>query len=405
MAGALDGIRVLDFTRVLSGPSCTKALADLGADVIKVEPPAGDMTRTSVPVVDGIPVYFAQQNAGKRFISLDLATEEGRGIARRLADECDVLVENFRPGVMARLGLDAPTLHKTNPKLIYCAITGYGQTGSDAQRRAYAPMIHAEIGMLNLTAERRSLASGSEVEPTNEIVSWADLQSGVQAALGIAAALFHRERTGEGQVIDVAMADVVLQMTEWTAVEVAGGEGEGLAVFGPAKSPVVTTADGTRASCPGDPVVLWPRWLEVIGSQELRDDPRFASRRLRADNRIALMATLRTWAQTVPNFDELEGRLEAVGFACGRLNNLADVRNADWAEHRGSLTDVGDRAPVLIPTSAFRFSDLEAGPRTGIGDQGRDNETVLRELLHLSEDELSSLRAAGAVVTRPRDRA
>ena len=162
----LAGVRVVDLSRVLSGPSCAKALADLGADVIKVEPPEGDLTRTAQPRAGGIPVYFAQQNCGKRCISVDLATPKGRELILRLVRVSDVVVENFRPGVLERLGLGYEQARAINPALIYCSVSGYGQDGPSANRRAYAPVMHAELGLMELTARpspwpRRSLTPTS----------------------------------------------------------------------------------------------------------------------------------------------------------------------------------------------------------------------------------------------------
>src|SRR4051794_38228989 len=150
----LDGIRVVDLSRVLSGPSCGKALVDLGADVVKIEPPEGDLTRTAHPRSGGIAVYFAQQNCGKRCVSIDLQSAAGREVALRLAVASDVVLENFRPGVMDRLGLGYNAVRGRNPAVVYCSITGYGQDGAMAQRRAYAPVMHAELGLMEFTARR-----------------------------------------------------------------------------------------------------------------------------------------------------------------------------------------------------------------------------------------------------------
>src|SRR4051794_31877088 len=161
----LAGIRVLDLSRVLSGPSCGKSLADLGADVIKVEPPEGDLTRTAQPRVGGLPVYFAQQNCGKRCVSVDLRTDAGQQIVADLAAVCDVVLENFRPGVLDRLGLGYDAVHTRNPTVVYCSITGYGQDGSMARRRAYAPVMHAELGLMEFAARKL------HTEPRQEAVS------------------------------------------------------------------------------------------------------------------------------------------------------------------------------------------------------------------------------------------
>src|SRR4051812_26877679 len=173
----LAGIRVLDLSRVLSGPSCGKSLADLGAEVIKVEPPEGDLTRTAQPRVGGLPVYFAQQNCGKRCISVDLQRDAGRELVADLATACDVVLENFRPGVLPRLGLGYDTVRARNPRIVYCSISGYGQQGSAATRRAYAPVMHAELGLMEFTARKL------RTEPRSEAVSHADLYAGLQATV------------------------------------------------------------------------------------------------------------------------------------------------------------------------------------------------------------------------------
>src|SRR3954468_2864052 len=172
VARPLDGVRVVDLSRVLSGPSCGKALADLGADVIKVEPPEGDLTRTAQPRVGGVPAYFAQQNCGKRCISVDLRLPAGRELVVDLAAAADVVLENFRPGVLDRLGLGYETVSTRNPKVVFCSITGYGHDGPMAGRRAYAPVMHAEIGLMEFGARRL------KTEPRPESISHADLYSG-----------------------------------------------------------------------------------------------------------------------------------------------------------------------------------------------------------------------------------
>src|SRR3954451_639289 len=204
----LDGVRVLDLSRVLSGPSCGKALVDLGADVVKVEPPEGDLTRTAQPRVGGVPVYFAQQNCGKRCISVDLRLPAGQTLVADLAAVSDVVVENFRPGVLDRFGLGYDRVRARTPAVVYCSITGYGQDGPMAARRAYAPVMHAELGFMEFAARRFG------TEPRAEAISHADLYSGLQATVGILAALVQRDATGVGQHIDVAMAEVMLQATE-----------------------------------------------------------------------------------------------------------------------------------------------------------------------------------------------
>ena len=208
----LQGIRVLDLSRVVSGPLCGRILADLGADVVKVEPPELDRTRTVPPFIDGISPYFAQLNAGKRNVGIDLKAPGAPDLVRQLAAVCDVFVENFRPGVLARYGLDADRLLTINPRLVYCSLTGWGQDGPWRDRRAYAPLMHAETGMVEMAARVRGR------RPESEVNQHGDVYPGILAANAVLAALLQRERTGRGQHLDVAMAQAMVYANEWSAV-------------------------------------------------------------------------------------------------------------------------------------------------------------------------------------------
>ncbi|HMC42336.1 MAG TPA: CoA transferase [Acidimicrobiales bacterium] len=391
----LQGIRVLDLSRVLSGPSCGKALGDLGADVIKVEPPEGDLTRTAQPRVGGIPVYFAQQNCGKRCVSVDLQTEEGRDIVLRLASRCDVVLENFRPGVTVRLGLGYQRVRALNPGVVYCSITGYGQEGPAAGRRAYAPVMHAEMGLMEFTARKLEL----HVQP--EAVSHADLYAGVHATVGILAALVQRERTGEGQHIDLSMAEVMLQATEWTAVELAGGEGGRFHVFGGFHAPVLRLADGTVVCVPGDPVSTFPAWTRAMGHPELLQEERFATHVARAANRASMVALLQDFASGFDRFEDFEAAIGTQRIAVGRVRSLGEAATADWAVARGALVDCGEgEEPLLLPRSPFRFSDATAGTHGRAAWQGQHNAEVLGELLGLTKEDCAALEAKGVLAQR-----
>jgi CoA:oxalate CoA-transferase len=397
MAGPLDGVQVLDLSRVLSGPSCGKALADLGANVIKVEPPEGDLTRTARPRVGGIPVYFAQQNCGKRCISVDLRLDAGRDIVARLAAATDVVLENFRPGVLERLGLAYLDVRARNPKVVYCSITGYGQQGSMANRRAYAPVMHAELGLMEFTARRLHAA------PRAEAVSHADLYAGMQATIGILAALRQRDRTGEGQHVDVSMAEVMLQATEWTAVELAGGQGDLLHIFGSFNAPVLRLGDGTVVHVPGDPVSSFPAWCAAMNRPDLATDERFATRAARNANRSAMLLLFEEFSATFSRFDEFEAALSKAGLAVGEMRSLADASTALWAQEREALVDVGDEhsGPLRLPRSPFRFSAASAGTTGRPAWQGQHNREVLREMLGLGDNDVDRLERDGVVVERP----
>ena len=243
MSLPLAGVRVLAVEQYGAGPWGTLYLADLGAEVIKIEPPEGDVMRKARPVRgNGVSLIWAQVNTGKTCVCLDLDKPEGRAVARDLALAGDVVVENFRPGVMARLGLGPQELLEAKPELIYCSISGYGQHGDAARRRAYAPIIHAEMGLLDLGGEPRGL------EPQPEPVSHADFAVGSQAATAICAALVGVARTGRGTHLDVSMAETMLAMMEWTAIEANGGMQGEIPTFWPAKAIIVRTAEDRKST-------------------------------------------------------------------------------------------------------------------------------------------------------------
>ena len=206
--GPLDGVTVLDFSRVLAGPHAGRMLADLGADVIKVEPPEGDMSRFAYPRRASIATYFTQQNCGKRNLSLDLKHPAAVELLLQLADQADVVLENFRPGVMDRLGLGQEALRGRNPRLVYCSITGYGHTGPWTGRRAYAPVVGAESGLTWL----QGVSRGGDF--ANDPLSHGDVYAGLQGVAAILAALFQRERTGQGQWVELSMAEALLCVNE-----------------------------------------------------------------------------------------------------------------------------------------------------------------------------------------------
>jgi crotonobetainyl-CoA:carnitine CoA-transferase CaiB-like acyl-CoA transferase len=350
----LDGLRVLDLSRVLSGPSCGKALADLGADVIKVEPPEGDLTRTAQPRVGGLPVYFAQQNCGKRCISVDLRLESGRDIVAGLAAASDVVLENFRPGVLDKLGLGYAAVRARNRTVVYCSITGYGQDGPMAGRRAYAPVMHAELGLMEFSARKL------HTEPRPETVSHADLYTGLQATIGILAALVQRDRTGEGQHIDVSMAEVMLQATEWTAVELAGGQGDLLHIFGSFNAPVLRLDDGTVVHVPGDPVSSFPAWCVAMQRPDLAADERFATREARHANRTAMLAVFQEFAATFSRFEEFEAALGTARLAVGEMRPLSPLgaQSGGVGRRRRRSQRTVASAPLSLPVlSGIRGHD------------------------------------------------
>jgi crotonobetainyl-CoA:carnitine CoA-transferase CaiB-like acyl-CoA transferase len=394
--GLLDGIRVLDLTRVVAGPTCTRALADLGAEVFKVEPPNGDLLRKAVPRIGGVAVVFTQQNAGKHFLSIDLQCPGATDLLLRMAASCDVFVENFRGGVADRMGIGYEHVRAHRPDVIYCSISGYGQTGPVATRRAYAPVVHAEAGLIHYKALQR------DTDPMPEPVSHADLAVGMQAAHGILAGLYHRERTGEGTFIDACMAEAMVSANEWSCAEINGGVDWSRSIFRPGKAAIVQVADGTWVQIPGSPAGVLPSLARLSDREDILDDPRFDTLEHRNENLEACQTALSKLAATYPDFESFERTLsEGVRLPSGRIIPLAEVPDADWAVARGAFVDVpsGDGGEtVKINRGSLRFSNASAGARGGGRTLGADNRGALRELLALEDRELDRLEGEGILV-------
>lgn len=388
----LQGIRVIDLSRVVAGPCCTRTLADLGAEVIKIEPPDGDLLRRGVPKIGGVAVGYAQQNAGKRHLSVDLTRPEGQALVLALIEQADVLVENYRPGVAARLGLGYDAVRAVKPDIVYCSISGYGQDGPAAQRRAYAPVIHAELGLIDLNARERG------TEPLPEAVSHADFAVGAQAATGIAAALFHRERTGQGQHIDVSMAETMLAVNEWTAVEVNGGFGDEISPFRPGKAALIRFPDGTWIQVPGNPTT----WIFGVARALKRDaelDARgWTSPAATQGKDEEIKALMQSWAAEFPHREAFEAALAEARIPLGEVKPLAATADEDWAVARGAFVPVATGgATVRIPRSPFRLSGGACGPRSGAAPRGADNRAVLKTLLGRSDAEIDALESSGVL--------
>ena len=392
----LDGIRVLDLSRVLSGPHAGRLLADLGADVIKLEPPEGDLTRHAHPRRNGISLYFTQQNCGKRNVSVDLRAPEGTRIGLELAAACDVVLENYRPGVLDRLGCGYAAVRERNPRVVWCSITGWGSGGPESGRRAYAPVVHAEAGFMDLAARERG------TEPVSEAVSHGDVYTGVHACNAILAALLRRERAGTGDRVEVSMAEVLLFANEWSASDMAGGDGGRPQAFGGAKAPVVRLADGTYACVPGDPVITFPAFARSMGRQDLLDDERFSDPPARQRHRAELAALIADWASGIDDFEAFEAALEPNRLAAGIVRSAAEASRLPWAQARGSVAAVDDRGggTVELVRVPLVFDDADAGPSGVAAHQGEHNADVLTELLGIDTDDIDRLTHAGVLVRK-----
>ena len=387
----LEGVRVLDFTRVLSGPHATRMLCDLGADVIKVEQPTGDLTRFSSPRVNSNATYFIQQNVGKRNISLDLTKPEAVEIIKQLIEKCDVLIENFRPGVMARLGLDEKTLRNKNPRLVYASITGYGNTGPWVNRRAFAPVINAEMGL----TKRQGDARGGQY--ANDPFSHADVYTAIECASAILAALFQRERNGEGQYIDLSMAQTLLYVNEHAHDDLweEPVSPDAIRSFRPEDYAVLTTKDGITSVVSGHPAErgTFDFFVGAMQAPHLLNDERFKTVALRIKNFAELMQLIKDWAQTIETVDELERRLDENKLAMGQMRTVREVAKTKWASERNAFVEVDDRGDgkVKLPNSPWMFSGSDTSTRGKTKYRGEDNAEVLRELLGLSAEQIKDL--------------
>ena len=392
---------MLDLSRVLSGPHCTRMLADLGADVIKVEPPAGDLTRFATPRRHGLSSYFVQQNVGKRNLSIDLATREGAEILLALGEHADVLVENYRPGVMARLGLDADTMLARNPRLVYASISGYGQTGPWVKRRAYAPVVEAEAGIVASQGNAR----GGEL--AKDPHSHADVYTSLETASAILAALYQRAHTGEGQWIDVSMAETMLYVNEHLHDALWDGhdDPQWIRSFRPGDYLVLTVANGDSLVVSGHPAErgTFDFFIAAMDRGDLADDPRFADVAARLANFDALREIIRDFAATVPDAETFEERFSKHQLAVGRVREPGELTDTDWARERHAVVEVDDRGggTIRVPNAPWRFG---SSPGVGVSGvpryRGEDNRELLGELLGFDDERLDSLEASGVLSSR-----
>jgi crotonobetainyl-CoA:carnitine CoA-transferase CaiB-like acyl-CoA transferase len=394
----LDGVRVLDMTNVLAGPFATAHLALLGADVIKIEnPDGGDLARKlgAVPALNAelMGTSFLAQNANKRSLTLNLKTDEGRAVLRRLVSTADVLVENFRPGVMDRLGFSWAALQAINARLVYCAISGFGQTGPDADKPAYDQIIQGLSGVMAINGDER-------LNPLRCGFPLCDTVGGLNAAFAIMAALYHRERTDEGQFIDVALLDSVMPLLGWVAANwLIGGAPPQLLGndnFTAAPSGTFQTKDG-RINIAANQQAQWETLADLAGCPELKTDPRFAKRDARKQNRAALTPLLEARLRT-KSTAEWVCLLNRAGVPAGAIPTLQEALESPQIAHRRTLQaiDTPGIGDIRLFSLTAKFEKTPGAVETPPPRLGADTDAVLAEAGY-TPCEIAALRNAGAV--------
>ena len=404
-AQALAGVRVLDLTRILAGPTCTQLLGDLGAEILKIERPgAGDDTRKwGPPYVTGHggeptaeSAYYLCANRNKRSVAVDIARPEGQDLIRRLLSRCDVLVENFKVGDLARYGLGYEQLAADFPRLVYCSITGFGQTGPYAPRAGYDFLAQGLGGIMSITGP-------ADGEPMKVGVGIADVMCGMYATVAVLAALRHRDLTGEGQHIDMALLDtqVAWLINEGTNYLLSGRVPRRLGNEHPNIVPykVFESSDGYVILAVGNDA-QFQRWCRFAGATELATDPRFATNSLRVQNRQALYALMPPIMRTRTTAAWVEG-LAALGVPCGPVNDIEQVFADPQVQARGMRIEIphatAGSGSVPLIANPIRMSRTPPTYRLSPPTLGEHTEATLSELLELGSDELAGLRASGVI--------
>jgi crotonobetainyl-CoA:carnitine CoA-transferase CaiB-like acyl-CoA transferase len=405
VAGPLAGYRVVDFSRVLAGPHCAKTLLDLGADVIKIEPPRGDMSRSAYPRRGEISGYYAQQNAGKRNLSIDLKVPGATEIALRLCDAADVIVENFRPGTLAAFGLDYPSVAARNPRVVYASISGYGQSGAWASRMAYAPTVQAETGFTrNTAAQFGGEGTTGAGRLRSDALSHADVYSGMQGAIAVLAALADRERTGRGQHVDIAMAAVMMYVNERVHADLSGEDlGAERPILGAVDCPFFVSPEGDTFVSPMSLVgsLTFPFYLAAMRRPDLADDARFRTPELRLANLAALHQIVQTWIWTFDDMASLDAQLDEAKVATGQLRDIRGFAESEFACEWEATREVSDRhgGTVTIPGPPWHFSGVKGdGADAQVpARQGEHNADILAELGY-DDGQIDALVANGTLV-------
>ena len=378
----LNGLKVLDFSRVLAGPFAGRMLSDLGADVVKVEPPDGDVTRLWGHVVAGLPGYYHQQNAGKRNVCIDLRNAQSKQLVLDLVAEADILIENYRPDVMPRLGLGFDELSKVNPRLIMLSISGFGHGGPESHRPAYAPIVHAEVGLMHRQAERNDL-------PFSDLpLSVADTNASLHGLVGLLSAVIMRQQTGAGQHIDIAMVDATLATDDQVHYALEDAEDTG-----PLRNDTWDTGPGPILIS-ADFRYLWHLLTNQMGVNDptSKDMPLPEKIRIRREIVGKYLANLASW-------EAVEEAMAQMNLAWGQVRAPVALHEQPTLAARGAITEVDDRAGGTRPItqSPYRFSAARSGVRGPAPHRGEHNIEVLQDWLGRSAAQVQALHGSGVL--------
>ena len=395
MAGPLNGIKVLDLTRVLAGPYATMILSDLGAEVIKIEQPEiGDESRNFGPFKNGFSLYFMSVNRGKRSVTLNLKTERGKNIFKQLVRQSDILVENFRPGTMQKLGLDYGTLADEHPSIIYAACSGFGQTGPLAQQGAYDMIIQGMGGIISITGE-------PDGPPVRVGTSISDITAALFTTIGILSALHHRNNTGKGQLVDVAMLDSLVAVLENAIVRYFATDEipQPLGSRHPAITPFETfeSADGYIIIAIGNDT-LWAKFCEHVDQKNLISDPRFSSNADRTANHSELSPILSDIMRQRTTDGWIDA-LEKIGVPCGPINTIDKVVNHPQVQAREMITQVMHQVTgaVEVPGAPIKLSGTPGDVDAPAPSLGEHTFEILTDILKMSSDEVEQLKREGII--------
>ncbi|MFT4562707.1 MAG: crotonobetainyl-CoA:carnitine CoA-transferase CaiB-like acyl-CoA transferase [Gammaproteobacteria bacterium] len=396
----LDGVKVLDFTQYLAGPVATRLMAEMGAEIIKVEQaPNGDPTRTLPIMKNGRSAYFVQQSLGKKSICLDMSKPESQGIIEELVKACDIVIENYSKRAADKRGLDYATLSKINPRIIVASVSAFGRTGPYANKTGYDWIAQGFAGVMHMTGPK-------DGKPHPVGIGIADSNVGVHAFSAIGYALYYREKTGKGQYLDISMVDALYHMNEITLQGYAASDGEYVPMRTGEHHPLICPC-GVYKSTDGHMVLLvlqgqWQGLCDAMGRPELASDPRFDSQESRAKNQTSLIPMIETWLQTFPDDVQAWQCLEDHRVPSGPVLSPQETINHEYYRGRGAIRTVHD--PVVgkldIPAFPLRFSEQTEFAPGAAPNLGEHNAEILGEVLGYNTDQINGLRESGVLINK-----